>query len=51
MSHTPQSNSFDSYYAVDDEEFKRSRRTRQTKGLSGTDTEDEFDTFIETLGE
>ena len=51
MSHTPQSNSFDSYYAVDDEEFKRSRRSRQTKGLSGTDTEDEFDTFIETLGE
>jgi integrase len=51
MSHTPQSNSFDSYYAVDDEEFKTSRRARQTKGLSGTDTEDEFDTFIETLGE
>ena len=51
MSHTPQSNSFDSYYAVDDEEFKTSRRTRKTKGLSGTDTEDEFDTFIETLGE
>lgn len=49
MSHTPQSNSYDSYYAVEDTEVRNAARSRRPEQLNGVEPEDEFDTFLDTL--
>lgn len=36
MSHTPQSNTYDSYYDVDDEEFRKAQQSKYRKSYSST---------------
>lgn len=49
MSHTPQSNSYDSYYDIEDTEVRNASRSRRPEQWNGVDPEDEFDTFLDTL--
>lgn len=50
MSHTPQSNTYDAYYDVDDEEFRRAQMEKfNNKPHIFSNPDDEFDSFIDTL--
>ena len=49
MSHTPQSNCYDSYYAVEDTEARNAVRSSRPEQWNGVEPEDEFDTFLDTL--
>lgn len=50
MSHTPQSNTYDSYYDVDDEEFRKAQQSKYSnKTQKYADPDEEFDAFLEEL--
>lgn len=50
MSHTPQSNTYDSYYDVDDEEFRKAQQSKYTnKPQKYANPDEEFDAFMEEI--
>lgn len=50
MSHTPQSNTYDAYYDVDDEEFRNAQMKKYSnKPHIFSNPDDEFDSFIDSL--